>query len=55
MQLDLQLGLATSHMVLLALTLLVGSFTLSTGRTNMVQGVVHLVLFATYLFISLVP
>ena len=55
MQLDLQLGLATSHMVLLALTLLVGSFTLSTGRTNMVQGVIHLVIFATYLFISLVP
>lgn len=55
MGLDLQLGLKTSHMVLLALTLLVASFTLSTGRTNMVQGVLHLVIFATYLFISLVP
>ena len=55
MGLDLQLGLKTSHMVLLALTMLVASFTLSTGRTNMVQGVLHLVIFATYLFISLVP
>lgn len=55
MGLDLQLGLATSHMVLIALTMLVASFTLSTGRTNMIQGVLHLVIFATYLFISLVP
>ena len=55
MRLDLQLGLKTSHMVLLALTMLVASFTLSTGRTNMVQGVLHLTIFATYLFISLVP
>lgn len=53
--LDLQLGLGPSHMVLLGLTLLVSSLTLSTGRTNMMLGVVHLVLFASYLFLSLEP
>lgn len=55
MGLDLALGLSTRSMVLLALTLLVASFTLARGRTTVVQGVVHLVIFATYLFTTLVP
>ena len=41
--------------MLLALTLFVTSLSLSTGRTTIVQGVVHLVLFATFLFTTLVP
>jgi Ca2+:H+ antiporter len=55
MGLDLELGLSMRSMVLLALTLLVASLTLGTGRTTMVQGVIHLVIFATYLFTTLVP
>lgn len=53
--LDLELGLSTIGVVLLSLTLLVASLTLGTGRTTLVQGVVHLVIFATYLFTTLVP
>jgi Ca2+:H+ antiporter len=29
--------------------------TLGTGRTSMMQGAVHLVLFATYLFLACIP
>ena len=53
--LDLVLGLSIRETVLLALTLFVASLSLSTGRTTIVQGVIHLVLFATFLFTTLVP
>ena len=53
--LDLVLGLSAREIVLLALTLFVTSLSLSTGRTTIVQGVIHLVLFATFLFTTLVP
>ncbi|WP_057882228.1 calcium:proton antiporter [Tsuneonella troitsensis] len=53
--LNLELGLSAKGIVLLALTLLVATLTLSRGRTTIVQGVIHLVLFATYLFITIVP
>jgi Ca2+:H+ antiporter len=39
----------------LSLTFLVCAITLGTGRTNVMQGAVHLVLFAAFLFLSLVP
>lgn len=55
MDLDLVLGLSMRGTVLLALTLLVATLTLGTGRTTVVQGVVHLVIFATWLFTTLVP
>ena len=55
MDLHLELGLSPRGVVLLALTLLVASLTLGTGRTTVVQGVVHLVIFATWLFTTLVP
>lgn len=55
MDLDIELGLSARGVVLLALTLLVASLTLGTGRTTVVQGVVHLVIFATWLFTTLVP
>lgn len=53
--LDLKLGLSMLSTVLLALTLFVASLTLSRGRTTLVQGVTHLVIFATYLFTTVVP
>ncbi|MCP9221873.1 ionic transporter y4hA [Erythrobacter sp. LQ02-29] len=53
--LDLELGLSMRSIVLLALTLLVATLTLSGGRTTIVQGIVHLVIFATYLFTTIVP
>jgi Ca2+:H+ antiporter len=40
---------------LAAAALLVSVVTLGTGRTSMMQGAVHLVLFATYLFLACVP
>jgi Ca2+:H+ antiporter len=40
---------------LLALPLIVSVLTLGTGRSTLLQGVVHLVIFATFLFLSVVP
>jgi Ca2+:H+ antiporter len=51
----LELGLGGKDQVLLALTLLVGVITLGTGRTTVLQGVVHLVIFAAFLFFAVVP
>ena len=51
----LMLGLDAKDMVLLALTFVVSAVTLGTGRTYMMQGAVHLVLFASFLFLALVP
>jgi Ca2+:H+ antiporter len=53
--LPLVLGLEPTNLVLLALALLVSSITLGTGRTNLMQGAVHLVIFAVFLFLTLVP
>ena len=49
------LGLDGKETVLLALTLLVGVITLGTGRTTLLQGVIHLVIFAAFLFFAVVP
>lgn len=49
------LGLEPEHMTLLALTLFVSTTTLSTGRTTILQGSVHLVLFVVFLVIAAVP
>ncbi|MBV8588704.1 MAG: ionic transporter y4hA, partial [Acetobacteraceae bacterium] len=51
----LALGLGASQEVLLALTLLVGVVTLGTGRTTVLQGIVHLVILAAFLFFAVVP
>jgi Ca2+:H+ antiporter len=51
----LVLGLDGKETVLLVLTLIVGTLTLSTGRTTILQGAVHLSLFAAYLFLSFAP
>jgi Ca2+:H+ antiporter len=55
LDLPLELGLVPKDMALLALTFIVGSITLASGRTNLMQGAVHLVLFAAFLFLTLVP
>ena len=49
------LGIDPKETVLLLLTLVVGTITLCTGRTTILQGVVHLVIFAAYVFLSVVP
>lgn len=51
----LVLGLETKDLVLLALAFLVSTITLASGRTTLMQGAVHLVIFAAYLFLTLVP
>ncbi len=51
----LTLGLSADHMVLLALTLVVSQQTLSTGRTTIMQGAVHLALFGVFLCLVVVP
>jgi len=52
---SLVLGLSHSHMVLLMLTFGVGTLTLGTGRATVLHGAVHLVLFAVFLFLAVVP
>jgi Ca2+:H+ antiporter len=53
--LPLVMGLDPKDLVMLAVTLLVSTVTLGTGRTQMMQGAVHLVLFAAFLFLAFVP
>ena len=48
----LPLGLDQANMVLLLLTLFVSAQTLSTGRTTILQGGVHLVIFAVFLMVA---
>ncbi len=55
LELPLLLGLEGKDMALLALTFVVGAITLASGRTNMMQGAVHIVIFAAFLFLALVP
>jgi len=51
----LVLGLGGKELVLLVLTFLVSAFTLATGRTNIMLGAVHVVIFLAFLFLALVP
>ncbi|WP_298255653.1 ionic transporter y4hA [Bradyrhizobium sp.] len=52
---QLVLGLPTNEMVLLALTLFLCMLTLGGGRTNILFGLVHLVVFAVFVFLVFVP
>jgi len=54
-KLPLVMGLAPKEIALLGITFLVSAVTLGTGRTYLMQGAVHLVLFAAYLFLAFVP
>jgi Ca2+:H+ antiporter len=51
----LTLGLAAKETAMLVLTFLVGTVTMATGRTNVMQGAVHLVIFGAFLLLSFIP
>lgn len=51
----LALGLPPLQIVLLTLTLLVSAITLGSGRATVMHGAIHLVLFAAFLFLTIVP
>jgi Ca2+:H+ antiporter len=51
----LALGLGAKEELLLAVTLIVCLLTIATGRTTVLQGIVHLVLFAVFLYFAVVP
>jgi len=53
--LPLTLGIDTKSTVLFLLSLFIVLLSLRTGRTTLLQGVVMLVVFAVYLFITMVP
>jgi len=55
LKIPLVLGLDPKDLVLLTVTFLVSTVTLASGRTHMMQGAVHLVLFAAFVFLALVP
>jgi Ca2+:H+ antiporter len=54
-ELPLTLGISPVQTTLLLLTLLASITTLATGKTAVLQGVVHLVIFLAYLFLTIVP
>jgi len=54
-KLPLTLGISELNMTLMYLTFFIGALTLAIGRTTLLQGVVHLIIFFEYLFLSLVP
>jgi len=55
LNLPLTLGLEPKDIGMLFMTFLMCALTLGSGRTNMMQGAVHLVMFAAFLFLTLVP
>jgi Ca2+:H+ antiporter len=52
---NLVLGISPANTALLVLTLFVSTLTLGTGRTTVLQGAIHLVIFAAFLLVSAVP
>jgi Ca2+:H+ antiporter len=53
--LPLSLGISSLNVILMYLTFFIGGLTLAIGRTTLLQGVVHMIIFFEYLFLSLVP
>ncbi|MDE1995026.1 MAG: ionic transporter y4hA, partial [Rhizobiaceae bacterium] len=51
----LTLGLEAEHIVLLVLSLFMATITLAMGRTTILQGGIHLVIFAAFLVIAAIP
>ncbi|TFW27161.1 calcium:proton antiporter [Massilia horti] len=51
----LSLGIDLKSTVLLLLSIIAATLSLATGRTTVMQGTVHLVIFAVYLFITIFP
>ncbi len=52
---QLTLGVTASDTILLILTLLVSTLTFGTGRSNVLYGFIHLVIFITFLFLTFHP
>jgi len=52
---QLVLGLDGKAILLLNVTLLISVLTFGTGRTNILHGFIHLVIFGTFLFLTFVP
>jgi Ca2+:H+ antiporter len=52
---QIALGVSQTDMTLLILTLYIAALTLGTGRTTVLQGAVHLVIFAAFMLVSAVP
>ena len=52
---QIALGVSPTDMTLLVLTLYIAALTLGTGRTTVLQGAVHLVIFAAFMLVSAVP
>lgn len=55
LDLPLSLGIGAKNLTLLALSLFVATISLGTGKTTVLQGAVHLVIFVVYLFVTIVP
>jgi Ca2+:H+ antiporter len=55
LDMQLVLGLNSQDTVLLVLTFVVSMLTFATGRTNILFGLVHLVVFAVFVFMVFVP
>ena len=55
LDLPLSLGISNLNMILMYLSLFIGALTLAIGRTTMLQGMLHLIIFFEFLFLSLVP
>lgn len=49
------LGLAAEHIVLLVLSLFVATLTMATGRTTVLHGGIHLVIFGAFITLAAVP
>ncbi len=52
---QIELGLSARDTLLLALTLFLSLLTFGSGWTNILAGLVHLVVFATFLFLVFIP
>jgi Ca2+:H+ antiporter len=52
---NLVLGLGPQEMVLLIMTILLSTLTLGTGRSNILFGMVHVLVFAVFIFLVFAP
>jgi Ca2+:H+ antiporter len=52
---QIELGLSSRDALLLALTLFLSVLTFASGRTNILAGLIHLVVFVTFLFLVFIP
>ena len=55
LNLPLSLGISSLNMTLMYLSFFIGALTMAIGRTTLLQGVVHLIIFFEFLFLSLIP